>query len=65
MRFVIQRVTKAEVKIDGKVISSLELKSEKDDIYVSYLSEILESGKHKVEIKCKGKASIDSIAIFK
>ncbi len=56
---------KFEVKIDGNVISSLELKSEKDDIYVSYLSEILESGKHKVEIKCKGKASIDSIAIFK
>ena len=53
-----------EVKIDGNVVESLALKSEKDEIYASYLSQVLASGKHKVQIKCKGKASIDSIAIY-
>ncbi|MDE6758654.1 MAG: M60 family metallopeptidase [Clostridia bacterium] len=59
-----QYANKFEVKIDGKVVSSMDLKEEKDEIYASYISSSLSSGKHKVEIKCKSKASIDSIAIY-
>ena len=54
-----------EVKIDGKVVSSIDLKKITDGYGVTYISKELSEGKHKVTIKCKGRANIDSIVTFK
>ncbi|MDE7440226.1 MAG: M60 family metallopeptidase [Clostridia bacterium] len=56
--------TDFEVYIDGKKVSSVGLKEDNWQVYVSFMSEKLESGKHKVEIKCKGEANFDSFVIF-
>ena len=42
------------VYVDGKKVSSVDLKEADSEVYVSYLSQKLESGKHTVEIKCNG-----------
>ncbi len=55
---------KFEVKIDGKEVPSIAVKSMDGKYGVTYICPKLSSGKHKVEIKCKGKANIDSIAIY-
>jgi hypothetical protein len=52
-----------KVEIDGKEISSIELK-EASSIYASYISGELSSGKHKVKITCLGTANIDSVLIW-
>ena len=56
--------TDFEVRIDGKRVKSEDLKEDGSAIYVSYLSKELKNKKHKVTIKCKGEANIDSIVIF-
>ncbi len=53
-----------EVKIDKKKVSSEYIMKEDADTYLSYLSGKLSSGKHKVTIKCKGTANIDSIVVY-
>lgn len=56
--------TEYEVYIDGKKASSIDLKSDNSGIYASYISQKLESGKHSVEIRCKGEANFDSFVFF-
>ena len=56
-----------EVRIDGKKVESIALKSLEDlttDFGCTYMSPELQSGKHKVEIKCTKNANIDSIVFF-
>ena len=55
---------KFTVYVDGKKVSSVDIKEDESGVYVSYMSQKLESGKHTVEIKCKGEANIDSIVTF-
>lgn len=50
-----------EVYIDGKKVSSIDLKEVESGTYASFISDVLKEGKHTVKIKCKGKANIDSI----
>ncbi|MDE5714668.1 MAG: M60 family metallopeptidase [Anaeroplasmataceae bacterium] len=52
---------KFEVYIDGKKVSSIDLKKVENGTYASFISDELSEGKHKVTIKCTGKANIDSI----
>ena len=56
--------SKFNVYIDGKKIKSVELKDDDGATVMAYLSEALQNGTHHVEIKCKGKANIDSIIIY-
>ncbi|MDE5548876.1 MAG: discoidin domain-containing protein [Clostridia bacterium] len=56
--------TKFEVYIDGKRVSSIDLKEDDSLTYVSYMSPELKNKKHKVTIKCKGESNIDSIVIY-
>lgn len=53
-----------DVYIDGKKVNSVELKKQTGESVVSFLSEQLTNDTHTVQIKCTGKASIDSIVIF-
>ncbi len=53
-----------EVTIDGHIVSSIALEETNLPYAASYISNLLESGSHTVTIKCKGNASIDSIAVF-
>jgi hypothetical protein len=55
--------TKFKVEIDGKEVSSIELKTA-SAIGASFISEKLSSGKHKVKVTCTGTANIDSIVIW-
>ena len=55
---------KYEVYIDGKRMASIDVKADDNEYAISYISQKLSSGKHKVEIKCKGDFCLDSIAIF-
>ena len=53
-----------EVYIDGKKVNSIELKKQHGESVVSFISEKLANDTHTVQIKCTGKANIDSIVIF-
>lgn len=53
-----------EVEIDGRKMSSIELKENSGASALVYLTETLESGKHKVVLKALGDANIDSIAVY-
>lgn len=53
-----------EVYIDGKKCDSVSVKQVDGDFGITYLSRQFEYGKHKVEIRCKGKTYIDSLAIY-
>ncbi len=53
-----------EVTIDGQKVNSIDVKEVTDSFGISYLSEKLSSGNHKVVIKCLGEANIDSIAFY-
>ena len=53
-----------EVYIDGKKCDSVSVKQVDGDFGITYLSRQYEYGKHKVEIRCKGKTYIDSLAIY-
>lgn len=55
--------TNFKVEIDGKQLSSMQLKKMSSP-YVSYISPQLSAGKHKVNIWCGGEANIDSIVIW-
>ena len=55
---------KFDVYIDGKKAKSISLKSDNGATALTYLCDELESGTHKVEIKCTGEANIDSIVVF-
>jgi len=53
-----------EVEIDGQKMSSIELKEDNGTSALVYLTKALESGKHKVVLKCLGDANIDSIVVY-
>lgn len=53
-----------EVYIDGKKVNSIELKKQHGESVASFISEKLANDTHTVQIKCTGKANIDSIVIF-
>lgn len=53
-----------EVYIDGKKADSIDLKKDNGAFAVSYMSALLENGKHSVIIKCIGEASIDSVVVY-
>ena len=53
-----------DVYIDGVKVSSIDVAEHSGAYGITYLSEKLESGTHKVEIRCTGEANIDSIAIY-
>ncbi len=55
---------KFTVYIDGKRAYSMDLKDDKGTYKYSYVSPVLSSGKHKVQIKCTGEANFDSFAVF-
>ena len=53
-----------EVYIDGVKTPSVRV-AEVSGVYgITYLTDQLESGKHKVEIRCTGEANIDSFAFY-
>lgn len=53
-----------DVYIDGNKVSSIDI-VEHDGVYgITYLTDKLTSGKHKVEIRCTGETNIDSFAVF-
>ena len=53
-----------EVYIDGVKAESVGLKEDREPLAASYISALLEAGRHSVEIKCTGEANIDSIVVF-
>lgn len=53
-----------EVYIDGKKADSIELKEDNGIYSVSYMSQKLAEGTHRVEIRCTGEANIDSILTY-
>ncbi len=53
-----------EVYIDGVKVDSVGLKEDREPLAASYISALLEAGRHSVEIKCTGEANIDSIVVF-
>ena len=53
-----------EVWIDGKKVDSIEVEPPTGGTGVSYISQLLSEGKHKVEIRCTGDSYIDSIALY-
>lgn len=53
-----------DVYIDGKKMPSIDVVAHSEVYGVSYLSDKLASGDHKVEIVCTGEANIDSFAIY-
>ena len=60
--------TNYEVFIDGHKMTSVPqlkpLNEQKDETGMSFLSEVLEEGKHTVTIKCKGEANFDSFVVY-
>ncbi len=56
--------TSFEVYIDGKKVDSIDLKEQSGDWVLTYMSDELEMKWHDVEVKCTGKANIDSVIIF-
>ncbi len=54
-----------EITIDGKKVTSLQLKDVTGDYGASFISELFEDKEHTVVIKCLGEANIDSVVIFK
>ena len=50
-----------EVYIDGKKVTSEDLREDPNHIIMSFLSAELSEGKHKVRIVCAGTANIDSL----
>ena len=57
--------TDFEVWIDNKKVESIELKEDNGLYLLTYLSTALNSGTHKVEFRCLGEATIDSVVTFK
>ncbi len=53
-----------EVYIDGNKIDSISVKEASKGAMMSYISTLLEEGKHTVLIKCTGNANIDSIVYW-
>ena len=53
-----------EVFIDGVLCPSIDVKEASGEYSVNYLSQKLDSGKHKVEIRCKGTVCFDSFAVY-
>ncbi len=53
-----------EVTIDGQKVNSIDVKETSGVYGISYISEKLTSGNHKVVIKCLGEANIDSIVFY-
>lgn len=53
-----------DVYIDGVKASSIEVVPHSGVYGITYLTDKLASGKHKVEIRCTGEANIDSFAIY-
>ncbi len=60
--------TNYEVFIDGHKMTSVPqlkpVKDQKNETAMSFLSEVLEEGKHTVTIKCKGEANFDSFVVY-
>lgn len=56
--------TNFEVYIDGKKANSIAIKAQTGNTVISFLSDKLSDDTHTVEIKCTGKASIDSVVVF-
>lgn len=54
-----------EVTIDGKKVSSIDLKAITGGYGASFISDLLEDTEHTVVIKCLGEANLDSIVIYK
>lgn len=54
-----------EVYIDGRKENSIALANKQEDFGASFISEVLADAKHSVEIRCVGKANIDSIVCYK
>ncbi len=52
-----------EVYIDGKKVDTEKLYGDPNDLVLN-LTKKLSQGKHKIVIKCKGEANIDSIVIY-
>ena len=57
--------TDFEVWIDNQKVESVELKEDNGYYLMTYLGTALNSGTHKVEFRCTGEATIDSVVIFK
>lgn len=55
---------KFEVRIDGKKVNSIALKSDDGTTVMTYLCDQLTGANHKVEIVCLGETSIDSIVVY-
>lgn len=53
-----------EVYIDGNKVDSIDVKKAENGAVMSYISTLLEEGKHKVTIKCIGNANIDSLVYW-
>ena len=53
-----------EVYVDGKKVESIQVTPLTGDYGITYLSEKLTSGKHRVEVRCTGKTAIDSFAFY-
>ena len=54
-----------EVTIDGKKVSSIDIKAITGGYGASFISDLLEDTEHTVVIKCLGEANLDSIVIYK
>lgn len=54
-----------EVYIDGERADSVALKADDGPTVVTYLCDEYELGKHRVELRCTGKANIDSIVVYR
>jgi len=52
------------VYIDGKEVSSAEIKADDGDFSVAYLSPELSKGKHKIVIYCPEEGNIDAVAVW-
>ncbi len=53
-----------EVYIDGKKVDSVEVKEQQNGYGITYISQKLSEGNHKVEIKCLGETAFDSFAYY-
>ncbi len=53
-----------EVTIDGVKVNSIDLKSDDGEFKMSFLTDLMEKGNHRVVIKCTGSVGIDSIVVF-
>ena len=60
--------THFDVYVDGRKLNSVpqvkSLAEQKGDYGLSFLSDVLEEGKHEVVIKCTGEANFDSFVIY-